>query len=313
MKKFDSVVIGELNADIILKGIPELVELGKEKIATDMLLTMGSASAIFASNLSKLGLQVGFIGKIGNDHFGEVVLSGLEKANVNLEGIIRDNKSSTGITIAMTFPSDYAMVTYMGAMESFNVSDINYEYLSEARHIHFASYYLQPGMRSGCKEMFMKAKEFGLITSFDPGWDPSERWEDDILEVLPYVDYFLPNENEAILISKKRSVEEALEYLSIHGNNIIIKKGRDGISAHINRNKYDKKVYKIVPIDTSGAGDSFNAGFIYGLLNEKSIEECLDYGMASGALACTKMGGSDSAPNINELLEFIKIHSAANL
>ena len=146
-KKFDVIVVGELNVDLILNSIDSFPEMGKEKIAKNMNLTLGSSSAIFASNLSSLGAQVGFIGKIGNDAFGNLVKDSLSAKKVNTDMLITSDKWNTGVTIVLNYEEDRAMVTYPGAMEHLTMNDISEEVISTAKHLHFSSYFLQPGIQ----------------------------------------------------------------------------------------------------------------------------------------------------------------------
>ncbi|MFB0515545.1 MAG: carbohydrate kinase family protein, partial [Candidatus Neomarinimicrobiota bacterium] len=147
MSELDIVVVGELNVDMILQDIASFPEMGKEKIAKNMVLTMGSASAIFASNVARLGARVGFAGKLGRDHFAEIVLHTLRERGVDCGGIDQDESTQTGVTVVMTFPHNYAMITYMGAMEEFTLDDVRFDYIRKGRHMHLSSFYLQPGLR----------------------------------------------------------------------------------------------------------------------------------------------------------------------
>ena len=309
MKTLDVVVVGELNADLILQDIQSFPEIGKEKLAKDMMLTMGSASAILATNIARLGLKVGFAGKIGRDSLGELVLNTLQSRDVDCSGIKVDEKVKTGITVVMSFPEDYAMLTYMGAMEDFSLADVDFNYLKQAKHMHLSSYYLQPKMRTGCAELFKKAKQMGLTTSLDPGWDPVEAWTEEIFEVLNYVDVFLPNEQEALLISKSNNLEEALLKLNQYASTVVVTRGSKGAVCRSNDKITKVGVFPIEPKDTTGAGDSFNAGFLYQWLQGGDTNKCMIYGSACGAIATTKMGGATASPTISELEEFLSSHS----
>ena len=308
MEKFDAVVIGELNVDLILQDLASFPEMGKEKIAREMILTMGSASAIFASNLARLGLRVGFAGKLGKDQFAEIVLATLKERGVDTGGIMHDGDSKTGITVALTFPDDYAMVTYMGSMEEYALKDVPFDYVGNSQHMHLSSFYLQPGLRAGCAELFRRCKEAGLTTSFDPGWDPEEKWDKDIREVLKYVDVLLPNEQEALFISGRDTIEDALEKLGNYCDLIVIKRGSAGAVCQVEGEILRTGTYTVNPVDTTGAGDSYNAGFLFEWLQGSDIQQCLKTGSACGALAITKLGGSTASPTVAELNVFLAEH-----
>jgi sugar/nucleoside kinase (ribokinase family) len=195
-KRFDVLVIGELNIDLILNGIESFPEIGKEKIAGNMSLVMGSSSAIFACNMASLGNRIGFIGKIGNDSFGEFVLNNLETKKVDNRLIIKSKTTNTGATVVLNFGQDRAMVTYPGAMEKLVLADIPFNEFKNARHLHLSSFFLQTGIQKDVKEIFQRAKEAGMTTSIDIQWDPAEKWDFDYKSILPNIDVFLPNEAE---------------------------------------------------------------------------------------------------------------------
>jgi len=303
-KDLDIVVVGELNADLVLTGLPSLPEMGKCKLSKDMTFTMGSASAIFACNIARLGLKIGFMGKIGDDHTGDFLLKELEGRNVVTSRIIRDKSGKTGICISLSFPENYAMASYPGVRETFCLDDVDFEYISTGRHMHMSSYYLQPGIQAGCPELFRRSKELGLTTSFDPDSDPSGKWDKSIFETLKYVDVFLPNETEALNISGCSDLKSALDLLGETVGTVVIKCGRNGVWVKDRSKTIHAKVFDIVPVDTTGAGDSFNSGFIYQYLPGSDIEKCSVWGNACAAISTTKPGGTTAFPDIRELQQF---------
>ena len=304
MKNLDIVVVGELNVDLILTGLSSLPEMGMCKLSKDMHFTLGSASAIFASNISRLGLDVGFIGKIGDDEFGNFILNTLNKRNVDTSQIIKEKTAKTGICVSLSFPENYAMASYAGVRETLTLSDVDLEYMSRAKHLHMSSYYLQTGMQKGCVELFRKAKELGLTTSLDPDSDPSGIWDESIFEVLKYVDVFLPNENEAQRISKCNSIESALNRLNKTVKIVVIKSGDSGVWVKNHEKTYHAQVFKVNVVDTTGAGDSFNSGFIYQFYQDSPIENCILWGSACAALSTTALGGTTAFPNRLQLEQF---------
>jgi len=309
MTTFDVIVVGELNADLILQDMPSFPEMGKEKLAKNMTLTMGSASAILATNITRLGLKTGFVGKLGEDHFGEVVLETLKARNVDISGIQFDPGVKTGVTVVLSFPDDYAMVTHMGAMEFFSLDDVDFDYIKQAKHLHLSSFYLQPAMRKGAAELFKKAKDLGLSTSFDPGWDPDEQWENDIFDVLKYVDIFMPNEQESRFISGKEDIQDILNFFADYNEVVVITQGSKGAICRHMDETFQAGVFNVESKDTTGAGDSFNAGFLSKRLAGGDVSTCLRYGSACGAIATTKLGGSTASPTASEAEQFLEKHS----
>ncbi len=306
-KKFDVIVVGELNVDLILNNIDSFPEMGKEKIAKNMTLTLGSSSAIFASNLSSLGANVAFLGKIGNDSFGDLVIESLMSKNVNVDLIIRDNNSNTGVTVVLNYKEDRAMVTYQGAMNELTIDDISKETLSLAKHLHFSSYYLQPGIKKDISKLLKMAKDSGLSTSFDMQWDPDEKWDLNYEETLPLVDVFLPNEQELKYLTKNENIDEALDVLSQFSKEVIVKMGNKG-SLLFNKGKKNLKnaFFNNEVVDAIGAGDSFNAGFIFKYINGESLEKCQEFGNLMGAVNTTAAGGTTAFSSYKNVIRTAK-------
>jgi len=292
-KKIDVIVIGELNVDIILNEIESFPVIGKEIIANTMSVTLGSSSAIFASNLSSLGANVAFIGKIGEDNFAQVVIDALESKQVDTNHIIKSSSLSTGATIVLNFGQDRAMVTYPGAMNDLRFEDIDFTFLSEARHLHFSSFFIQPGIRNNITAVFRRAKESGLTTSFDPQWDPEEKWDLPLEELLPYVDVFLPNNQEFKFLTQSKTIEKGIQKLQKFAHYIVIKNGSDGVMAWDGTDLIFQPAFKNDQVvDCIGAGDSFNAGFIKDFINKSPLKNCLESGALIGAINTTRAGGT---------------------
>jgi sugar/nucleoside kinase (ribokinase family) len=297
-KKIDVVVVGELNVDIILNDIESLPRIGKEIMAGSMSVTLGSSSAIFASNLSALGCSVAFIGKIGKDNFAEVVLSSLEGKRVDTSHIIKSVTLATGATIVLNYDQDRANVTYPGAMNELSIDDIDFEFLSAARHMHFANCFMQPGIRSDLPLLFRKAKELGLTTSLDTQWDPEEKWELPLPQLLPWVDIFLPNLAEFKCLTASDTVENGLRKISSYSNLIVIKNGSEGAMAWNGKELISQPAFENNNIvDCIGAGDSFDAGFIMDYIGGKPLSKCLETGALTGAINTTMAGGTGAFAN----------------
>ncbi|HSD63485.1 MAG TPA: carbohydrate kinase family protein [Ignavibacteriaceae bacterium] len=302
-KRFDVIVVGELNVDLILNSIESFPEMGKEKIAKSMTLTLGSSSAIFAGNLSTLGAKVAFVGKIGDDAFGILVKERLQDKKVNTDFIIT-GKLNTGATIVLNYSEDRAMVTYPGAMEDLTIADINEDMIKSARHLHFSSYFLQPGMQPGLLGLFKKAKENGLTTSLDIQWDPEEKWNFNYKEVLPFVDVFLPNEQEALLLTQEHVLENAINKLTSVCNLVAVKLGSKGsIVATKKKNDFKQSFYNNNVVDAIGAGDSFNAGFIFKYINGCEIDECHRFANLTGAVNTTAAGGTAAFESYDQVIK----------
>lgn len=306
-KAFDVIVVGELNVDLILNQIESFPETGKEKFAHAMTLALGSSSAICASNLSSLGMRVVFIGKIGNDLFGHFCKEQLAKKEVDTSMILIDEKLETGATVVLNFGEDRANVTYQGSMKHLSVEEITDEMLRQGRHLHFSSYFFQPGFKNKLDILFKKAKEAGLSTSLDIQWDPAEQWDFDYKKVLPLTDIFLPNEKELLSLTKQSSVENAIHVIRNFGNIIVVKRGIEGSLMSYDGNIIPCKAFTNKnAVDAIGAGDSFNAGFIFRYMQNDAPAGCQEFANLIGAISTTKAGGTQAFINFQETMKIAK-------
>lgn len=299
-KHFDVLVVGELNVDLILNTIDKFPEIGKEVLAHQMTLTLGSSSAIFASNLSTLGTKVTYAGKIGRDNFGDHIISSLQAKGVDTSNIIHTPQHNTGATIVLNFSEDRAMVTYPGAMSHLTLEDISTERLLQARHLHLSSIFLQQGIRKDIVALFQQAKTLGLTTSIDPQWDPSETWDLDLKALLPHVDIFMPNTAELKALTGIADLQKALAYIREFGNAFVVKNGSEGAYLWDGQSLYHQRAFlNTSVVDSIGAGDSFDAGFIHKFLQQRSWQECLEFGALTGAINTTRHGGTGAFENLN--------------
>ena len=292
-KEFDVLVAGELNVDIILNNIQAFPEIGKEILANDMSVVLGSSSAILASNLSSLRTRVAFTGKTGKDVFSEIVFGSLNRRGVDCSRIIRDERYPTGATIVLNYGQDRANITFPGAMNHFGINDIDFEFLSRAKHLHFSSCFIQPEMKKSLPELFRMAKKAGLTTSMDPQWDPEEKWELPLEELMPYVDVFMPNIMELKYITGEKTLEDAVRKLSKLANILVVKNGEEGAWLWDGKSLSHQPAFKNEQVvDCIGAGDSFNAGFLSEYVKKSSLKKCMETGALMGAINTTQAGGT---------------------
>jgi sugar/nucleoside kinase (ribokinase family) len=289
----DVLVVGELNADLILNRLQSPPTMGKEVIASEMDLVMGSSSAIFACNLSSMGANVAFAGLLGKDILAELVMNTLKGQKVDTSNIIQSDDWVTGISVALVEGNDRIMVTHPGGMEKLTQEQITDEMLLSVKHLHVSSVFLQPALKKGIVNLFARAKKLGLTTSMDPQFDPSEKWDIDLHTLLPYVDIFLPNVSELEGFTGEKEPMKALRGLKDFSNIVVLKDGEHGAFLLSEGKLIHQPAYlnKDV-VDIIGAGDSFDAGFIKSHLAGKDASECLNHAMMMGAVNTTGAGGT---------------------
>ncbi len=293
MSKLDIAIAGEINLDLILYGLPEQMPTERELLASGFTITLGSSSAILAHNLAALGSRVGFITKAGNDSFGAMAIERLREREVDLTRIAHGSKS--GVTLILPHGSQRHILTYPGTISELRFEDLDLEYLASAGHFHMSSLFLQRELLPRVPELFRRMKSAGLTTSLDTNDDPDDRWDLALVEeILPHVDILLPNEREAMKLSRADSLEAALSRLAQKVGTVVIKMGASGAIAIRDGRRITAPAVPVTVIDPIGAGDSFDAGFLHQFLRGADLTTCVAYGNMCGAFSTTASGGTEA-------------------
>jgi sugar/nucleoside kinase (ribokinase family) len=302
MKDIDVVVVGELNADLILSG-EETFQFGQaEKLLEDATLTLGSSSAIFACGAARLGLRVAFIGKTGADEFGRFVTAQLESRGVDTSGIVIDKQVKTGLSVILSRGNDRAILTHLGSIAALRFEEINLSLLFRARHLHLGSYFLLDALLPDIPELFNQAHALHLTVSLDTNYDPSEQWNSGLAATLAHTDIFLPNATELQGITGTINLDTALQIIGKQVPLVAVKLGPEGAIAQHNAHIFRAGPLPVAMVDTTGAGDSFDAGFIYGYLAGWDLARTLRLGCVCGSLSTRTAGGTAAQPTLAEAL-----------
>jgi sugar/nucleoside kinase (ribokinase family) len=296
------LVVGEINVDFVFKGCHALPTPGREVLADDFVMTPGSSSMICAMGLAKLGNGVAFHGRLGVDASGEFCARALREAGIDTSSLRPDASLRTGVTASLSTPHDRALVTFAGAIAEMRADEVQDDWLRKASHLHVSSYYLQKALRRGCARLFERATALGLTTSLDPGFDPAQTWESDLFETLRHVDIFLPNEQELEAITRKDNLRDALDALHNGRTRTVVKRGREGCASLDKDQWVEIPAYATRAIDSTGAGDSFDAGFLHAWLRNKPWIECMQWGSACGSLSTRGIGGTAAQATIDEVV-----------
>ncbi len=298
---FDVIVAGELNPDLILTGdvAPRFDQI--EQRLDRALLTIGSSSAIFACGAARLGLKTAFIGLCGDDVFGRFMLDGLLEHGVDISNIIVRPGQTTGLSVILIGTPDRAILTLPGLIPELRAADISDALLQQARHLHVASYYLQTNLQAGLPGLFERAHGLGLTTSLDTNYDPSAQWAP-LNGLLPLTDVFLPNGREAIALTRLPEAAQAALKLATQAGTVAVKLGKAGAIAAKDGLLVRSGSIPVKLVDAVGAGDSFDAGFLYGFLHQWDLERTLQLACACGALSVQQSGGTDGQPTLEEAL-----------
>ena len=293
-KPFDIAIAGELNLDLILYGLPANMPLEVEILASGFRATLGSSSAIVAHNAAALGARVAFTSLIGNDDFGRIALRRLSAAGVDTTHVREHATTATGVTVLLPHGAERHILTYPGTIAELTVADLDLDFLAAARHFHLSSLYLQRGLQPALPDLFRHLKQAGLTISLDTNDDPEDRWAEPLFDLLPYVDVFLPSESEILRITRAPDVHAAIAALVPRISTLVVKRGSRGALVHHAGRSIEIPPLTVVPVDTIGAGDSFDAGFLRAYLQGKDLVTCARAGNITGALSTQAPGGTEA-------------------
>ena len=307
-KKWDVYVYGDVNIDLVVPGVESLPEPGSEVDVPVMETFVGGGAALFTLGLAKLGLTPVFQGSIGRDMYGEYIRNLFRELGVDDSLLLDSDAKKTGISISFTTEKDRCFLTYRGTNEGLSLKYMDLNQLPGAKHVHVTGY---EGATNHAEylDILTKIHAMGDVTvSFDVGWDMTGVWYEGIFDLLPMIDVLFMNETECQHYTRCEDIETGARELAEKAGMAVIKLGKTGAMAIKDGEKYFAPAYKVQAVDTTGAGDSFNAGFIYGFLQGLPMEECLKCGNGCGALSVTKLGGNTGFPFRAELETWIRDH-----
>jgi len=300
--RFDLLILGDANPDLVLTGDVEPAFGQAEQVLDGAHLTVGGSGAIAACGAARLGLRVAFCGVVGDDLFGRYMRDELDRRGVDMRGLVVEPNRSTGLSVVLARPDDRGTLTHEGTIGDLRAALIDPELLASARHIHVSSYFLQSRLAPDLPALFERVRANGATTSVDPNWDPTERWIGEIRELLSHTDVFLPNAIEAAQIAETASVDDAVVTLAALAGLVVAKAGLDGAVAARGEQLVRAPATDVETVDATGAGDSFDAGFLFSWLAGDPLERALAIANACGGLSTRALGGVDAQPTVDEAL-----------
>ncbi len=310
-RAFDLLVVGELNVDIMVKGNVEPTFGQVEKLVGSLEVCGGGSSAIFAAAAARLGLRVRFASIVGDDIFGRLMLDAMSAAGVDTSQVAVDPAISTGATIhLLRDDGDRAMLTDLGTIAEITSDLVDPEWYRTTQHLHLASPFLLQGLYPSMPGMLRRAKRSGMTTSLDTNWDPAERWR--LSGFFEHLDILLPNENELLAIARQPDVEASLEAMLGRVPIVAVKQGAQGALGAQGTQRIQVPAFALDVQDTTGAGDTFDAGFLAAWLAGGTLEQALVLGAACAALTMRQVGGFNGQPDWEEALALIESQAPAH-
>ena len=306
MKRWDAYVFGDVNIDLVIPGVEKLPAPGQEDVVDTMETFVGGGAALFALGLGKLGLHPVFQGCIGKDCYSRLIQEEFQKKHIDCTLLEQREDLKTGISISFTNEKERSFLTCRGGNGLSGLDRVRIEDVKQARHFHMTGYEGEKNHEEYLQFLKRLKAETSVTVSFDVGWDPQEVWSRKIYELFPYIDVLFMNETEALHYSGRETPEEAAREFASLSRIAAVKLGKKGSLAAAEGRLYQAASFPVTAVDTTGAGDSFNAGFVYGFLTDRDITCCLRYGNACGALNVTALGGNTAFPDKAKLETFLE-------
>lgn len=300
MPEPDVLVIGDANPDLVLTGdvVPQFGQA--EKLVDSADLVLGGSAAIVACGLARLGVATALAAVVGDDLFGAFVRDVLAAAGVDTRWTVVDSGTPTAVSVVLS-AGDRAILTYPGTVGATGPSVVDIDLLTRVRHVHSASVFLQPLLAPHLSDFLGRARASGATTSVDTNWDPSAGWTG-AAPLLEVADVLLPNRAELLALTRSSDVDAAASHVVGLGCRVALKNGAEGGILWEGPVKTTVAAPDFDVVDTTGAGDSFDAGFISAMVEGLSGPLCLERAVLCGTLSTRSVGGTSAQASREELI-----------
>jgi sugar/nucleoside kinase (ribokinase family) len=304
------IAVGNIVADFIATSVDKFPNWGEHvEVKQPVRPNIGGNAANFSVCLTKLGVPTSLIGKVGKDLLGQHLLDSLRKMGVDVSNVSFSMDPTSVSMIASNLQGERGVIHYVGANESLSDKDVVLEDFPDSEILHLCAYYLLPSLEGESAEnLLKKARSFGLTTTFDVAWDVKGHWK--IGSLLRFVDFFMPNEIEATMITRKTNPSKsAAAIIEMGAANVVIKLGSRGCLIRTSDgDEMELPAYKVNAVDTTGAGDAFDAGFVYGLHEKWPLKRVCGFANAVAALTLAEPGCSTPSISLSEVMNFLKVN-----
>ncbi len=301
MSRYDVLVVGDYFADLIFSGLPAFPELGKEVVGTGFdMRTGGACNSAIA--MHRLGLRVGWAADFGDDDFSRFALERVRADGLDDALFVHHPRPLRNITVAASYPEDRAFITYRDPEPDVPAA-VKALLRTSARAAFIAGLYYGRFFLPG--RLLIRLKRMRLI--MDGNSEGEETLADPaVRKAIAGVDLFLPNAREARRFTGVTDLGDAIRSLAALGPLVVVKDGAHGAYACAQGRIIHEPAIPVTALDTTGAGDCFNAGFVKAWLDGKPLEECLRWGNIVGGLSTTVRGGTGRAVSVADVEQWLK-------
>lgn len=302
----DVLSLGIFVVDVLGRPIDRFPEKGKLELFDELEIHGGGCANNTAIALSRLGVSAGAMGKVGNDHFGNIIRQNLTENRVDTTGMIQDTKANTSFTfVAVASDGERSFCHYIGANGELSEDDLNWDVIKTAKILHIAGALVMPKFDGQpMANVLQKAKALGITTSLDTAWDATGKWLETLEPCLQYTDIFLPSITEAQHLTNTSELTEITKFLRNYGINTVgIKMGERGSYISTPEEDLLTPAYQVNVVDATGAGDAYVAGFLAGTVKGWDLKTTAELASATGAACVTAIGTTAGIQNMEETLK----------
>ena len=309
MKKI--LCIGSVTTDIIVSPVDHLPPPGTLQAVRGTSMHVGGCASNASIDLAKLGVPAALCCKLGGDSFGDFVLSEVSRAGVDITGVVRDDAvPTTSSVVCVNSEGERSFLYNPGSTSEFRAEDVPESLVEECDIVFVAGAMLLAAFDGApCGGLLARTRERGKFTVMDTAWDFDDVWLPKLSAALPGLDLFMPSYEEAARLSGKEEPAEMADFFFGQGvKSVIIKLGKDGAYfSPSSEERFSLPTYRsIKPVDTTGAGDSFCAGFLCGLAQGWSFRQSGAFANAVGTHCIQATGASTGIRPIADILRFME-------
>ncbi len=308
-RPFDVICLGIMVADVLARPVRRLPARGTLDVVERMELHTGGCAVNTGIALAKLGVRTAVMGKVGEDGFGDYIINTLHHYHIDTAGVLRDRVANTSATMVMIGPDgERSFIHYLGANAELRAADIDPALLARGRILHIAGHNLMSKFDGAdAATILQAARQRGVATSLDTAWDSTGRWFSLIEPCLPHVDYFVPSFEEASRIAGRSDPAEVARFFLNYGMKLVaLKMGEQGCYVTDGREAVRLLAYPVTPVDTTGAGDAFAAGFLAGVIQGWDLARTARFANAVGAMCVTAIGATSGVKSLDETMAFLQ-------
>ena len=305
----DVISVGVVCADVMVRPVESLPKRGSLALVPRLELHLGGLAGVTAAVLCRLGAKAAFMGRLGQDGFGDYVLSALKSHGVDVSRVRRTPECGTSATVVLiSEDGERTFLHHLGTNVLTSECDVDFDLVAQAKVLHWGGTSITPGLDGKpIGRVFQKARAMGVKTSMDTCFDGKSIWFPHIQHALPHLNIAMSSIEEARHYTGKETPEEIADFYRSFGvETVLVKMGAEGLYVKSGKEGHHIPAHNVPVVDTTGAGDAACGGFLYGLIHGWELLQCGRLANAVGALTVQVMGGSKGVRSLQETLAFME-------